>query len=115
MSCALSLALASAGKSIAARIAMIAMTTSNSIKVKAPPKAKSVGLEEDLRIVDAQQEHPGLRDFHASRLASFVSSEIVVFGNCIGFGSLNLYLIVTISLAVFCCCFHANFSFFQIA
>jgi hypothetical protein len=31
------LALASAGNSIAAKIAMIAMTTSNSIKVKARP------------------------------------------------------------------------------
>jgi hypothetical protein len=34
------LALASAGKSIAARIAMMAMTTSSSMRVKAPPGGK---------------------------------------------------------------------------
>jgi hypothetical protein len=36
IACALALALERAGKSIAARIAMIAMTTSNSISVKPP-------------------------------------------------------------------------------
>jgi hypothetical protein len=35
IACALSLALASAGSSMAARMAMIAMTTNNSISVKA--------------------------------------------------------------------------------
>ena len=35
--CALCLALARAGKSMAARMAMIAMTTSSSIRVNAPP------------------------------------------------------------------------------
>src|SRR6187200_763325 len=47
MPCALTLALLSAGNSIAARIAMIAMTTSNSIRVKPPrtflPAIKRLG------------------------------------------------------------------------
>src|SRR5262245_16023686 len=38
-----SLALASAGRSIAARMAMIAMTTSNSIKVNAPTRGARPG------------------------------------------------------------------------
>jgi hypothetical protein len=46
MAFALSLALAKAGRSIAARMAMMAMTTSSSIKVKArrPGDARPVGL-----------------------------------------------------------------------
>jgi hypothetical protein len=61
--------LAKAGNSIDARIAMIAMTTSNSIKVKAPPDAKLVGSLKDLRMMDARREHKGLENLNSARLA----------------------------------------------
>jgi len=85
MSCDLALALPNAGKSIAARMAMIAMTTSNSIKVKAPPDAKLLESEKDLRIMDAPREHKGLGNLNFTRLAFVLSSQILVFGHFIGF------------------------------
>ena len=81
----MALALANAGKSIAARMAMIAMTTSNSIKVKAPPDAKLLESEKDLRMLDAPREHKGLGNLNSTRLAFVLSSQILVFGHFIGF------------------------------
>ena len=81
----MSLALASAGKSIAARIAMIAMTTSNSIKMKALPDAKSLESEKELRMMDAPREHKGLGNLNSARLAFVLSSQIFVFGCSMGF------------------------------
>ena len=85
MSCAVALALANAGKSIAARMAMIAMTTSNSIKVKAPADAKLFEPKKDLRMLDAPREHKGLGNLNSTRLAFVVSSEILDFGHFMGF------------------------------
>ena len=69
----MALALTNAGKSIAARMAMIAMTTSNSIKVKAPADAKLLESEKDLRIMDAPREHKGLGNLNSARLAFVLS------------------------------------------
>jgi len=69
----LTLALLSAGNSIAARIAMIAMTTSNSIKVKAPPDATLIESVKDLRMLDAPREHKGLENLNSARLAFVLS------------------------------------------
>src|SRR6266700_1875930 len=95
MSCALLLALLSAGNSIAARIAMIAMTTSNSIKVKALQCAKLLGAAEGLWSIDSSSRgQPGLADSKHVRLRFVVFSQILVSGRFMGL-------------------WHANFSFFK--
>src|SRR5437879_5451576 len=101
MSCPLALALANAGKSIAANMAMMAMTTSNSIKVKAAPDAKLLESVKDLRIMDAPREHKGLENVNSTRLAFVLSSQILVFGHFIGFWFFQSYLMIRISLAKF--------------
>src|SRR5437899_2299204 len=85
MSCALTLALVSAGNSIAARIAMIAMTTSNSIKVKALQSAKLLGAAEGLWIIDSSSRgQPGLAASKHVRLRFVVFSQILVSGRFMG-------------------------------
>ena len=85
MSCDLLFALASTGKSIAANMAMMAITTSNSIKVKAPTDAKLLESEKDLRMMYAPREQKGLGNLNSARLAFVLSSQILVFGHFIGF------------------------------
>src|SRR5205823_10375759 len=52
MPCALVLALAKAGNNIPARMAMMAITTSSSIKVKPPPRTVSRGRRHDSRFFE---------------------------------------------------------------
>src|SRR5215472_2010996 len=78
MSCDLLFALASTGKSIAANMAMMAMTTSSSINVKASQSAQSLGLHTDLRILMAAQGQAGRGEVEAVGLARIVSSPIHV-------------------------------------
>src|SRR5215472_12846803 len=78
MFCALALALPNAGKSIAARMAMMAITTSSSINVKPSQSAQSLGLHTDLRILMAAQGQAGRGEVEAVGLARIVSSPIHV-------------------------------------
>ena len=78
MSCDLLFALPSTGKSIAANIAMMAMTTSSSINVKASQGAQSLGLHTELRILMAAQGQAGRGEVEAVGLARIVSSPIHV-------------------------------------
>ena len=84
MSCDLALALANAGKSIAANMAMMAMTTSSSISVKALQSALLLELHTDLRILMAAQGQPGRGEVEAAGLARIVSSPIDVLEDFIG-------------------------------
>ena len=84
MSCDLLFALPSTGKSIAANMAMMAMTTSSSINVKASQSAQSLGLLTDLRILMAAQGQAGRGEVEAVGLARIVSSPIHVPEDFIG-------------------------------
>src|SRR6266699_2153517 len=103
MSCALTLALLSAGNSIAARIAMIAMTTSNSIKVKALQSAKLLAAAEGLWIIDSSSRgQPGRADSKHIRLRFVVFSQILVFGRFMGLWfSLSLPYVVVAFTRIF--------------
>jgi len=64
---------------------MIAMTTSNSIKVKALQSAKLLGAAEGLWIIDSSSKgQPGLADSKHVRLRFVVFSQILVSGRFIG-------------------------------
>jgi hypothetical protein len=72
-------ALPSTGKSIAANMAMMAMTTSNSINVKPSQNAPSLGRHTDLRILmAAAQGQAGRGEVEAVERARIVSSPIHV-------------------------------------
>jgi hypothetical protein len=65
-------------------MAMMAMTTSSSINVKASQSAQSLGLQTDLRILMAAQGQAGRGEVEAVGLARIVSSPIHVPEDFIG-------------------------------
>src|SRR4051794_34167599 len=84
MSCDLLFALPSTGKSIAANMAMMVMTTSSSISVKASQSAQLLGLHRDLRILMAAQGQAERGKVEAVGLARIVSSPIDALEDFIG-------------------------------
>src|SRR5438045_510020 len=73
--CALALALASAGKSIAARMAMMAITTSSSIKVKAPEVTRRRRIADVKADIMSFIELPAIPRGYAFRLGEITFSK----------------------------------------